>query len=128
MTTKTIQLIKSTHDQQDESSAEVYRASIQVWILRILLDLNGYRRVGVHFNIDAEELTNYLELDTDSDEDPKDSFVPLRLASRLRNLELNKYEVKGIFSANVKSLSRALALSSVEEGILEFLLMLHRLS
>jgi transitional endoplasmic reticulum ATPase len=126
MTTKTIQLIKPTHDQQDESSAEVYRAAIQVWILRILLDLNGYRRVGVHFNIDAEELTNFLELDTDSDEDPKDSFVPLRLATRLRNLESNKYEVKGTFSANVKSLSRALALSPVEEGILEFLLLLHR--
>ena len=126
MTTKTIQLIKSTHDQQDESLEEVYRASIQVWILRILLDLNGYRRVGVHFNIDAEELITFLELDIDSDEEPKDSFVPLRLATRLRNLESNKYEVKGTFSANVKRLSRALALSPVEEGILEFLLLLHR--
>jgi len=103
MTMKTVQLIKPKHDQHEESSSEVYRATIQVWILRILLDLNGYRRVGVHLNIDAEELIAFLELEIDSDEEPKDSFVPLRLATRLRNLRRINMRSKGLFQLTSKA-------------------------
>lgn len=126
MTTKAIQSCRPACNQKKVSEAEVYQTTMQIWVLRILLDLNGYRRVGVPFRIDADDLVAFLELDLGSDEEPEDGFVPIRLATRLRNLETKQSDVEGIFSDNVKGMSRSLALSPVEGKVLEFLLLLHR--
>ena len=126
MTNKSVQYSPPMHDPQEVNSTLAYRTLIQIWILRILLDLDCYRRVGVRFNIDADDLTTFLELDLAPGEEPSDGFVPVRLAAHLRNLESSNYEVRGTVSGNIKCLSRALLLSPVEEKILEFILLLHR--
>ena len=63
MTNESVQLAPPMHDPKEVHSTLAYRTLIQIWILRILLDLDGYRRVGVRFNIDAEDLTTFLDLD-----------------------------------------------------------------
>ena len=42
---------------------EAYRCRVQIWILRILLKLKAYPKVGVDMNIGAEALVCALELE-----------------------------------------------------------------
>jgi len=121
-----MQLVESSPNQQTVGSTTVFQRVSQIWMLRILLDLNGYRRVGLYFNIDAVTLSNILELELDPGEEAEDSFVPMRLAERLRELESQGFQIKGTFTENLKCLGRALALSAVEEQVLEFLLLMHK--
>jgi len=105
---------------------DVYKRKIQVWILRILTNLKGYRKVGFRFNIDADSLLRILQLELAPDEEPEDAFIPARLSARLQELEPVEEDTLCTFSRNLEGITEELGLTIAEKSILEFLLIVQK--
>ncbi|OUS14709.1 hypothetical protein A9Q88_12955 [Gammaproteobacteria bacterium 50_400_T64] len=123
MTTDKFKPLNANYTPEQPSTEVLHKSQIMIWILRIFLDLNCYRQVGRGFRPDAQLYVGYLGIQRDSGESDEDIFVPIRLASKLRELESSVAEIKGVFSENIKNLGSAFSLSRVEEELLEFLLL-----
>lgn len=100
---------------------ECYEQLLQIWILRIVIDINVHR--SIQLNMEEKgiiKLLDYLNIEIEPAEDAKDAFSPIPLARRLRELEAKHDNVEGVINQNLKLIKTILRLNEAEVAVLEF--------
>lgn len=101
-----------------------YRGAVQVWMLRILVHLCAYRRIGTTFSINAEDIATALGLDLEPGQDADEAVNAFALTHRLRQLEAGGEPGDCVLKRNIGLLMDALEFTATDRAILEFLLLL----
>ena len=112
--------------ERDPDIASAYRNTVQVWMLRILGQLDGRRRIGEFLSIEAEEVAAAIELELEPDEKAEEAINGFRLAQRLRELEGKEQPERCALTCNLDLLQDALSLEGPDRAVLEFLLMMRK--
>lgn len=99
---------------------------ISLWILRIIINLGGHREfIDKENYIRRDEVADYLGIQSNPDETR--SYVLDRLKNDLTLLENKKtFTTSSILEKNIKNLSKLMSLNSVEQQILEFVVLLNQ--
>jgi len=99
---------------------------ISLWILRIIINLGGHREfIDKENYIRRDEVADYLGIQSNPDESRDD--VLNRLKNDLTLLENKKtFTTSSILEKNIKNLSKLMSLNSVEQQILEFVVLLNQ--
>ena len=117
---------KKKHQVGEFSSNHNVSDQIRQWSLRILLELQGYKKLGNFGDICEEDLANILEIPLEAD-----ALTRPRMRHTLR-LAHRKAEKKSpgstfpILRDNLKKFGKMMGLSGTEQSILEFLVILHQ--
>lgn len=112
---------------QDAKASETeaaYRGAVQVWMLRILVHLRGYRRIGTTFSIKAKDIATVLGLELAPGQDADEALNEFSLTHRLRQLEGGGVPEDCVLKRNLDLLTNALEFTATDRAILEFLMLL----
>lgn len=111
-------------DAEASETEAAYRGAVQVWMLRILVHLRGYRRIGTTFSIKAEDIATVLGLELAPGQDADEALNEFSLTHRLRQLEGGGVPEDCVLKRNLDLLTNALEFTATDRAILEFLMLL----
>ncbi len=107
-------------------TGEQYADIIQLWALRMLVKLRGYRRVGtgLGFGTDSELVLQAAGLSHMKDEEFKDKDIKKAAAQQLSVVDARRPKLKkGPLNLNTGWLAKSLSLSCAEIEILRFMVL-----
>jgi SpoVK/Ycf46/Vps4 family AAA+-type ATPase len=110
--------------EQTVETEAAYHCAVQVWMLRILVHLRGYRRIGRTFSIDAEDIAGVLGLELEPGQDAEEAVNGFALARRLRELEGGEEPKDCVLKRNLDLVTDALDFTATDRAILEFVLLI----
>jgi len=111
---------------QDGPLETQYQCQIRLWALRILYRLKGYRGFEKLFLLDEQEISAFLDISMESDEEGGEEkrLTPALLKDTLTKFEENYCPDKTALGVGLSLLADALNLTDVEREILEFTMIL----
>lgn len=103
-----------------------YREQIRLWMLRILVRLNGFRAYNKPFSVDQSVILDCLRSEPSIEMDDEESIrlTSSLLAEMLEDTEIDFCAEKTALGVGIDLLVKALGMNSTERGILEFLIVL----
>jgi transitional endoplasmic reticulum ATPase len=112
--------------KEDPMIAQAYRVTVQVWMLRILCRLDGYRQVGDFLNIDPEDVAAAVDLELEPGEPAKEGVNRVSLSRQLQKFESQVLPEPCALTRNLDFLQDALSLDRIDRDILELALMFRK--
>jgi len=127
---KTIKVLPEEFDKTQLVEKELVD-KISLWMLRIIIDLNGAKKfLDKHNYFRMESIAYFLEvgryIDMDSDDFKRSEVLDILKRNYIKLKKRKSFTSSKILTKNIKQISKLITLNHVEEQILEFFILINQ--